>query len=644
MSYPFHTLSENGYALTPVAPNSKRPILSGWADKEDHSYVELQEYQNQGYSVGILTKNTPCIDIDIRSRRLAVRMQQFCYDLIGKTVVRVGQKPKRLLIYRTVKPFKKMVSKTYWSGENQETKNQIEILGDGQQFVAYGTHPDTDEPYYYPLEELTHILLNELPILTVEHAQQVIDYFEENIPDGWVCKEDEKQAFRDYKPKVCNSLSNGQISPIEAYNEQHTIEDELRLRGDTKQGDKWLSHTSDSGNAGISIKDSMMYSHHSSDPLCDGNAHSSFDVMMHRLDLSFNEAVIYAAENSLAPDGRTVDEYNKLLPQISTTLIPTEAILDMSWVDDFTVSDEDMANISDPEWLFDNLIIKGHVIAIPAPSNGGKTTILMDIAGQLAKDINVFYVNADVPDVDAKYYHQQANKYGFKLLLPDMQVGKSMTDIVNILEQMNKVDRNYNDTLFIFDTLKKMTDVINKTQSKRLYETLRGLSAKGMTIILLCHTNKYTINDGELIFEGTGDLRSDVDELIYMIPKENPDGSITVSTRPDKTRGTFVPITFEIDPERNVSQTDYEDVSESLRCEAQKSKDEDTILAILDALEQGKNIQIDILNYCHNTASVGKKTIKRVLDYFSKGTCRLWDATKHPANNKITYIKSDRVY
>ena len=45
--------------------------------------------------------------------------------------------------------------------------------------------------------------------------------------------------------------------------------------------------------------------------------------------------------------------------------------------------------------------------------------------------------------------------------------------------------------VFIFDTLKKMTDVINKRAAKDLLATLRGLSTKGMTIILLAHTNKY---------------------------------------------------------------------------------------------------------------------------------------------------------
>ncbi|MCU7833681.1 MAG: hypothetical protein KZQ83_00395 [gamma proteobacterium symbiont of Taylorina sp.] len=83
-----------------------------------------------------------------------------------------------------------------------------------------------------------------------------------------------------YTPKTPDNLSNGQISPIKAFNEQYPIEHMLSLRGDTKVGNRWLFHDSDSGVAGISIKDGKMFSFHGSDPLSNGNAHDSFDLFM----------------------------------------------------------------------------------------------------------------------------------------------------------------------------------------------------------------------------------------------------------------------------------------------------------------------------------------------------------------------------
>jgi len=455
----------------------------------------------------------------------------------------------------------------------------------------------------------------------------------------------EKQAFDNFKPKKYLSLKKGQISPIQAFNEQNTIEEILLLRGDTKQGNKWLYSGSKSGVPGISIKDNKMYAHGSSDPLSDGNAHDCFDVFMEINGFSFYEMVQHAAKNTTAPDGQTIDQHNKANLKQDTTIlsspkIPRENILNDSWMSDFMMSDKEMDKIAHPTFLYDNLIIQGHLIAIPAPPNGGKTTILMHIAGQIAKDISVVYINADVGGGDAKHYYKQAKETGIKLLLPDMKVGQSMNNIVEILEQMNQVDRDYSNYLYIFDTLKKMTDVINKNKAKELYKTLRGLSAKGMTIVLLAHTNKYKGDDGELIYEGTGDLRADVDELIYFIPQHHDDKSMTVSTKPDKVRGEFEPVTFNVSSTREVSLSDgYIDTFKLSKWDKQKDKDSHIIDAIIECLDDGINSQMAIVDYCKNKYDIGWRTTKRVLKYFSEGDKRLWNAEKGFQKNRINYSK-----
>jgi len=153
----------------------------------------------------------------------------------------------------------------------------------------------------------------------------------------------------------------------------------------------------------------------------------------------------------------------------------------LAWCSIFTITEAEASMYEDPEWAFENLIVRGHVVVIPAPPNGGKTTILMYIAKQIAPDYQVFYVNADISSGDVKRMRRFAAEAGFTLLLPDMKAGKSMADVVDQLIEMNRVDADYSRIVFIFDTLKKMTDVINKKLSKELYTILRGLSAKGMT-------------------------------------------------------------------------------------------------------------------------------------------------------------------
>jgi len=109
--------------------------------------------------------------------------------------------------------------------------------------------------------------------------------------------------------------ANGEISPIHAFNNQYPITDLLNQYGYkrvyiSKEYEKWLSPNSKSGSAGITVKDSKFYSHHDDD-FNNGYWHDAFDLMRVREGLSDQGAVIKAAKNSIAPDGRTVDEYNK---------------------------------------------------------------------------------------------------------------------------------------------------------------------------------------------------------------------------------------------------------------------------------------------------------------------------------------------
>ncbi len=72
------------------------------------------------------------VDIDILDNSLALRVKQVFIDRLGFTPLqRVGKAPKVLLVYRVSSPMTKL------------SLHPIEVLASGQQFVAYGIHPDT---------------------------------------------------------------------------------------------------------------------------------------------------------------------------------------------------------------------------------------------------------------------------------------------------------------------------------------------------------------------------------------------------------------------------------------------------------------------------------------------------------------------
>lgn len=311
------------------------------------------------------------------------------------------------------------------------------------------------------------------------------------------------------------------------------------------------------------------------------------------------------------------------------------------WTHNFILSESDINAIAEPEWIIKNLVISGHVILVPAEPNAGKTTIFFYLASKMSQQgYDVCYVNTDISGGDAKPLAILAKEKEFKLLLPDMKVGLSMNDVLHRLIEISKSSKDLTGNVFIFDTLKKMLNVLNKSAAKRFFQLIRSLSAKGMTIILLAHTNKYTDNDGNPIYEGTGDMRSDVDELIYLIPQKHDDGSMTVTTKPDKVRGAFEPITFNITPERIVTQADeFVDVFKETAMQQQLKDDKLIIDTILDTINDGLVSQKAIIDACKDV-DIGERTVKKVLKIYGDSNTtndlpKYWIKTKGDKNSFI---------
>lgn len=175
--------------------------------------------------------------------------------------------------------------------------------------------------------------------------------------------------------------------------------------------------------------------------------------------------------------------------------------------------------------------------------------------------------------------------------------------------------------------------MINKSSLKKLLATLRGLSAKGMTVVLLCHTNKYDGPDGRPIFEGTADLRADVDELIYLIPMKNQDGGMTISTDPDKVRGSFKPISFNVTPERHVTPcSEFVDVAEINRAAESLQHDATIIEAITEAISAKHCKQAEIVSYCHEKYGFSRRQVEPVLIRYSGPPVKKWIREKGFSN------------
>ncbi|NBS94788.1 MAG: hypothetical protein EBT08_01290, partial [Betaproteobacteria bacterium] len=178
------TLVERGYAILPIQPASKKPgmfRLGAWQDYPKWSrHCERDTTENEvdiwgdwpEAGIGIAAGRVIGIDIDVvDSPQVALRIEALAKRLLGDTpAVRIGRAPKRLLVYRAAQPF---------SGFKYPP---IEVLGLGQQFIAYGIHPDTGKPYEWPVQTLTDLQIEELPEITEAQARDFAQQAFEMVP------------------------------------------------------------------------------------------------------------------------------------------------------------------------------------------------------------------------------------------------------------------------------------------------------------------------------------------------------------------------------------------------------------------------------------------------------------------------------
>jgi hypothetical protein len=176
-------LNENGYNIIPVVKGTKRPALTNWSRIK--STPDLIESWDADASIGITTGDVVAIDIDCYDKHVTNAIVKFCDQHIGRGLRRIGKAPKALLVFRTGENLKKSVSAKY--SDNEGNTNCIEVLGKGQQFVAFGIHPDTQEKYLWPKTCPYVTPVNALPTINAEQINSLFEYFDTNcVPNDWM--------------------------------------------------------------------------------------------------------------------------------------------------------------------------------------------------------------------------------------------------------------------------------------------------------------------------------------------------------------------------------------------------------------------------------------------------------------------------
>lgn len=198
------TLLANGYLIVPIKPGQKSPAITGWQNSRLGA-GDIARFAS--YGVGVMcgqgARPLVGIDVDTLDEELANQFVSWCQEHLGATCERVGKAPKILLVYRaSAEGWGKATSA--WFAENwtqgsdgryyaggavpgkegklrdRDPTHRLEVLGKGQQFVAYHVHPDTGQPYEWVdfFGGLEHVTAAELPEVTEDQVLAALQEFE----------------------------------------------------------------------------------------------------------------------------------------------------------------------------------------------------------------------------------------------------------------------------------------------------------------------------------------------------------------------------------------------------------------------------------------------------------------------------------
>jgi len=173
-------LADLGYQPIPLA--GKRPVVGAWQQANGLDLETwIEHYPN--CNVGITTGGLAALDCDIEDPEVSRHMFQFVIKLLDlpkrKVYVRSGQGSHWSLMLRAAEgPTPKRSSTKYRDAKGRT--HRIEWLGDGQQMLVYGTHPDTGEiitwRYGSPIGSATGP--DQLPAVTIAQREAIEAEFE----------------------------------------------------------------------------------------------------------------------------------------------------------------------------------------------------------------------------------------------------------------------------------------------------------------------------------------------------------------------------------------------------------------------------------------------------------------------------------
>jgi hypothetical protein len=154
-------LVENGFTVTPT--KGKVPVVPKWQNPKptDVRWLGkmLHAHRYRGHNLGIVCGRVIGIDIDADNPLKVAQLEALAVEHLGATPFqRIGRAPRSLLLYRPA------------AGELipslAKVGGCIDLLSAGKQFVGFGIHPDTGQPYHWTASSPATARVDDLPVIT----------------------------------------------------------------------------------------------------------------------------------------------------------------------------------------------------------------------------------------------------------------------------------------------------------------------------------------------------------------------------------------------------------------------------------------------------------------------------------------------
>jgi len=182
------SLLTGGYVPIPI--NGKAPIMPAW-QKQQPTVGDVEKWPQLypcALNTGILTRATPTVDIDVYDADVVTELRSLLWSVVGDAghfIVRVGQAPKCAIPFQTDQPFAKISTPIFTSPDGR--KHHVEVLGDGQQVVVFGRHPDPGGNYTWQGGEPGSVIRDALPYINAALAAEYVDRCTDHMRKrGWL--------------------------------------------------------------------------------------------------------------------------------------------------------------------------------------------------------------------------------------------------------------------------------------------------------------------------------------------------------------------------------------------------------------------------------------------------------------------------